>query len=174
MFRRVDEIIAYMPFRDKEIRYSIHTSFSHQVPDERYTATEGFKTEELNERKLPTRAIKRIETRALVYPLAPAAGAAWTITEKFTKARGKTIYVRGNFAHKQALVFLAELLKRQLAKEGVNIKIRPSFLMPKYAITLCYTYLDTDIVLEYIWASLDIYLQNPQTYRKPWLQTIFK
>jgi len=170
LFRQVDELIAYMPFRDKEIQYFIHTPFSDQVPDDRYTVTEGFKTERLNGQKLPSRAIKHIETRSLVYPLAPAKDAAWTITEKFTKGRGEVIYVRGNYVHKHVLVFLAGLLKKCLGKSRVAVKICPSLIMPKRMLELCYTSLDTDIVLEYVWASLDIYLQNPKAYRKPWWQ----
>lgn len=175
LFKRVDEITAYMPFRDKEIQYFIHTPFSSHVPDERYTATEGFKTEPLNRRKLPTRAIKRINRKfGIIFPLAPDAQAAWTITEKTVKGRGKKIYLRGNFTQKHALVFLAELLQTQLKKEGVKIKIRPSFFTSKHTLELCYTYLDTGILPEYIWISLDIYLQNPKAYRKPWWQKIFK
>ncbi|WP_428075692.1 hypothetical protein [Candidatus Avelusimicrobium luingense] len=171
LFKQVDKLVSYMPFRDKEIEYSIHTPFSNHVTNERYKVTEGFKTEELKDGPyaLPTRAIKSITTQFGPYPLVPAQDATWKINIRTAQACKNVIYLRAHYSHKHVLSFVADLLKRN----GCAVKLRPSFTMQKQKLEICPSSRYFGLEREE-WASLDIYLQNPNAYRKPWWQKWFK
>ena len=171
LFQRVDELVGYMPFRDKKVEYSIHTPFSSQVFDKRYKVTEGFKTEELmgGPYTLPTRAIKSIATPFGHYPLVPMQDATWKINVRTAQTRKNVIYLRAHYHHKHVLKFVANLLK----DSGYIIKLRPSFTMGTHKMEICPS--SRYFGLEQVqWASLDIYLQNPNVYRKSWWQKWFK
>lgn len=171
LFKQVDKLVSYMPFRDKEIEYSIHTPFSNHVSDKRYKITEGFKTEDLKDGPyaLPTRAIKSITTQFGSYPLVPAQDATWKINVLAAQAHKDVIYLRAHYSHKHVLSFVAELLKRS----SCTIKLRPSFTMDKHKIEICPSFFDFWMEQDR-WASLDIYLQNPQAFQKSWWQKWFQ
>lgn len=168
VFARVSELVQVMPFHDKEIHYSIHTPYSSQVRDSVYTAIEGFQSEELEPYTLPTRAIKSITTFFGAYPVAPAQEATWVISVIPAKTKKGEVYLRAHYRHRHILTFLADLLKRN----NYVVKIRPSFTMDKHTLEICTSQQDFWLEQEQ-WASLDIYLQNPQAYQKSWRQKWF-
>ena len=171
LFKQVDKLVSYMPFRDKEIEYSIHTPFSNHVTDKRYQVTEGFKTEDLKDGPyaLPTRAIKSISTQFGPYPIVPTQEATWKINVRTAQTRKNVIYLRAHYSRKHVLSFVAELLKRR----NCAVKLRPSFTMEKYKLEICPS--DWFFGLEREeWASLDIYLQNPNAFQNTWYQRWFE
>ena len=169
VFVQVDKLVDVMPFRDKEIQYSIHTPYSSQVSGPIYSATEGFKSEKLDPHTLPTRAIKSITTLFGPYPVSPDKDATWKIAVKTAKTTKNVIFLRAHYSNQHVLIFLADLLK----KDNYSVKIRLSFTMDKHKLKICpfCRYFGLEQVQ---WASLDIYLQNPNDYRKSWWQRWFK
>lgn len=168
VYVQVDKLVEIMPFKNKEIHYSIHTPYSNQVSGI-YTATEGFKSEELDPYVLPTRAIKSITTSFGPYPLAPAQSAMWKVTVRTTEKNKKVVYLRAHYTNRHVLMYLANLLKRS----NHTVKIRPSFTMDKHKLEICAPFLHFWMAHEK-WASLDIYLQNPKAYHTSWWQKWFK
>lgn len=176
IFNIVDKLVKIMPFRDKEIKYSIHTPYSTHIPRyacKAYKAIEGFKSEEFDPHTLPTRAIKSIITSFGSYPLSASKESLWKIRVKETIKKSKTdkntVYIKAHYSNWHILVFLADLLKR----EKYIVKIRPSFTMDKYALEICPLDIDFWIKQE-VWASLDIYLQNPKAYQNNCRQKLAK
>lgn len=169
VFVCVNKLVDVMPFRDKEIKYSIHTPYSNQVSGPIYTATEGFKSEELDPHTLSTRAIKSITTSFGAYPLSPTQDATWKIIVRPAKTNKNVIFLRAHYSNRHILVYLANLLRR----DKRTVTIRPSFTMDKHTLEICsssrFFWMEQES-----WASLDIYLQNPKAYQKSWWQKWFK
>ena len=85
------------------------------------------------------------------------------------QTRKDVIYLRAHYSHKHVLSFVADLLKRN----GCAVKLRPSFTMQKQKLEICSS--DWLFGLEREeWASLDIYLQNPNAFQKTWYQRWFE
>lgn len=169
VFVHVNKLVDVMPFRYKEIKYSIHTPYSNQVSGPIYTATEGFKSEELDPHTLPTRAIKSITTSFGPYPLSPTPDATWKIIVRPAKTNKDITFLRAHYSNRHILVYLVDLLRR----DKRTVEIRPSFTMDKHKLEICSSSFDFWLEQEQ-WASLDIYLQNPKAYRKSLWQKWFK